>query len=134
MNSNSMFLNIITDWFNSHGLPGITEFEAMLILLAAILILLVLAWLIVRRLRLWYWKTDLQLEALNRIDARLHNVEERLLPNTLTAVENVDRQASGQEGAEQQSETVPENTEGLTAVGRSGRIYTEAELELQIRE
>lgn len=134
MNSNSMFLNIITDWFNSHGLPGITEFEAMLISLAAILILLVLVWLIVRRLRLWYWKTDVQIETLNRIDARLHNVEERLLSNTPAVVENVDSQASDQEGTEQQSETVSENTEGLTAVGKSGRIYTEAELELQIRE
>lgn len=138
MDNNSMFLNIIAEWFRSHGLPYLTEFEAMLILLAALFVLVFIFWLVFRNLRLWYWKTDIRVETLKSIDARLYSVEERLSQGILKVAENTEKEATAHDGAERSSETVPENAvneyAGRKAIGRSGRIYTEAELELQIRE
>lgn len=137
MDNNSMFLNKITEWFKSHGLPYITDFEAMLILLTAVLILLIVLWLVLRRVRLWYWKTDIQLQTLKSIDDRLRSVEEKLMPNALANVDKTEGQSSDLDEAEQsdtESQKALHEFAGLTAVGRSGKIYTEAELESQIRE
>ncbi len=133
-----MFWNKITEWFKSLGLPYLSEFEAMLILLAAFLVLLFILWLVFRKARLWYWKTNIQIDTLKSIDVRLHNVEEKLSLSAVRIVEKTDDETPVQDGAETISETVQEmaepEREGLTAVGKSGKIYTEAELELQIRD
>ena len=72
------------------------------------------------------------------IDVRLHNVEEKLSQGVSAVVEKAEGAASDREETDPAPKPVKEAAMperiGLTAVGRSGRIYTEAELELQIRE
>ena len=138
MGNGSMFWNKITEWIESLGFPDISEFEAKLILLAAFLVLLFILWLVFRKMRLWYWKTNIQIETLKRIDDRLHNVEGKLSTGVVKVIEMIEEQPSTTDGGQPTTETVPENAVlefvGLTVVGRSGKIYTEAELEVQIRE
>ena len=138
MDNSSMFWNKITEWLESLGFLDISEFEAKLILLTAFLVLLFILWLVFRKMRLWYWKTDIQVETLKRIDERLHNVEEKLVPGVVKVIELMEESPSTRDREEPTPETVPEKSApefvGLTVVGRSGKIYTEAELEVQIRE
>jgi len=133
-----VFWNKITEWFKSLGLPYITELEAMSILLVAFLVLLLVLWLVFRKARLWYWKTDIQIDTLKSIDTRLHNVEEKLSQGAVRIVEITNDETPAGDEAETTPETLHEMTEpeakGHTAVGKSGKIYTEAELELQIRD
>lgn len=138
MENSRVFWNKIAEWFNSLGLPYRSELEAMLILLAAFLVLFFILWLAFRKARLWYWKTNIQIDTLKSIDARLHRVEEKLSLGAVRIVEKTDDEIPARDGEETTTETVQEMTEpegeGLTAVGKSGTIYTEAELELQIRD
>lgn len=137
MENASYFWNKIEEWLVSLGLPCRSEFEAMLILLAAVLAFLFILWLVFRKIRLWYWKTNIQIDTLKSIDVRLHNVEEKLSPGAVAAIEKKESGTPVQDGMEPYEELVQEaasKKEGLVVIGRSGRIYTEAELELQIRE
>lgn len=138
MENSSIFWNKIADWLTSLGIPYITPYAAMLILLAALLALLFILWLLFRKLRLWYWKTNIQVDTLKSIDVRLHNVEEKLTRSPVMVVGKAEDITPEQEERSPSPETAQEEAEGedagLTAVGKSGRIYTEAELELQIRE
>jgi len=139
MDDSSIFWNKIAEGLKSLGLPYISEFEAMLILLAAFLILFFVLWLVFRRTRLWYWKTNIQIDTLKSIDFRLHNIEEKLSLNSIRVVEKAESEIPAQDGTAPsspgtvQEKPVPER-EVLTAIGKSGRIYTEAEIELQIRD
>jgi len=138
MENNSYFWNKIAEWLMSLGLPYISGFGAMMILVAAALVLLFILWLVFRKIRLWYWKTNIQVDTLKSIDVRLHNVEEKLSQGVSAVVEKAEGAVPDPEETEPAPESVKEAAapewKGLTAVGRSGRIYTEAELELQIRE
>lgn len=138
MENSSIFWNKIADWLTSLGIPYISPYTAMLILLAAFLVLLFILWLIFRKLRLWYWKTNIQIDTLKSIDVRLHHVEEKLTTGPVMVVGKAEDITPEQDGNPSSPETVQEEAEpddvGLTVVGRSGRVYTEAELELQIRE
>ena len=138
MENSSIFWNKIAGWLTSLGIPYITPYAAILILLAAFLVLFFILWLIFRKLRLWYWKTNIQIDTLKSIDVRLHNVEEKLTTSSVM-IAGKGEDNTPEHGEEPLSpETVQEMAEtediGLTAVGKSGRVYTEAELELQIRE
>lgn len=132
-----MFWNKTADWLTSLGFSYISPYAAMFILSAVFLVLLFILWLLFRNLRLWYWKTNIQIDTLKSIDVRLHNVEEKLTANSVMVVGKAENNAPEQDGESLLPETVqdeePENA-GRTAVGKSGRVYTEAELELQIRE
>ena len=138
MDNSSYFWNKIAEWLMSLGLPYVSGFGAIMILLAAALILLLILWLVFRKIRLWYWKTNIQVDTLKSIDVRLHNVEEKLSQGVSAVVEKAEGAASDREETDPAPKPVKEAAMperiGLTAVGRSGRIYTEAELELQIRE
>jgi N-acetylmuramic acid 6-phosphate (MurNAc-6-P) etherase len=87
---------------------------------------------------LWYWKTEVQIDTLKNIEVHLQNVEEKLSQRSVRIVEKAEGEEAQKDDAEASEETEEMKGEpapaGLTAVGRSGRIYTEAELELQIRE
>lgn len=135
MDNSSLFTNGITELFNRLGLPHISELEAMLILAAVFFVLFILFWLIFRKLRLWYWKTEIQIDTLKSIDSRLYYMEAKLSQNPVTTVENKEREAAAPDGPEPQQELrlAPE-AKGIFAIGKSGKIYTEAELELQIRD
>lgn len=138
MENSSTFWNKIADWLTSLGFSYISPYTAVVVLLAVVLVLSLILWLLFRKLRLWYWKTNIQVDTLKSIDVRLHNVEEKLTTNSVVVVGKAENITPEQDGEPPSPETVQKNEEqeyaGLTAVGRSGRIYTEAELELQIRE
>jgi len=140
MENGSLFWDKIIDLFKRLGLTYISEVGAMLILLAVCFVLLFLLWLVFRRARLWYWKTEIQIDALKSIDARLHNVEEKLSQSTGLDADEAGVEADGEiiipcdEEQPQETARTAWERDGLTVVGKSGRIYTEAELEIQIRE
>jgi hypothetical protein len=138
MENSSIFWNKIADWLSSLGITYISPTVAVLVLAAAFLVLLFILWLIFRKLRLWYWKTNIQIDTLKSIDVRLHNVEEKLAASPVMVAGKADGKMPEQDAGSLPSETVQETAEpediGLTIVGKSGRVYTEAELELQIRE
>jgi hypothetical protein len=135
---NSVILDKFAGWLGKLGLSYISEFEAGLILAAVFLLLLMILWLVFRKARLWYWKTDIQIDTFKKIDGRLQIVEEKLTCGVLAAAEKAESDPLSGEEKGQPSENIEpeaaEDCEGLTYVGRSGRVYTEAELELQIRE
>jgi hypothetical protein len=140
MENGSLFWDKIIDLFKRLGLTYISEVGAMLILLAVCFVLLFLLWLVFRKARLWYWKTDIQIDALKSIDARLHNVEEKLSQRAGLDADEAEVEADGEiiipcdEEPSQETARTAWERDGLTVVGKSGRIYTEAELEIQIRE
>lgn len=138
MENNSTLWSKTAEWLEELGLPYISVYEAMLISLAVFLVLLFILWLVFRKARLWYWKTDIQIDTLKSIDGRLQNVENKLSQDTFKTAETAENDPPAQDEKGQLPGTVQEKSlqegEGLIAVGRSGRIYTEAELELQIRE
>lgn len=138
MENSNVFWNKIAEWFKDLGLPYRSEFEAMLILLVTFLILLFILWLVFRKMRLWYWKTNIQIDTLKSIDVRLHNVEEKLSLGAVRIVDHPEGETLVKDVAETSLEDLSKmkepETQGRTAVGKSGKIYTEAELELQIRE
>ena len=138
MENSSTFWNKVAERLESFGFPDVVGLEAMLILLALFLVLIFALWLIFRKIRLWYWKTDIQIDALKSIDDRLHSVENRLSEIPLNSVLEAEMAEPAPEGESRPEEELSENAEqepeGFIAVGRSGRIYREEELELQIRE
>ena len=98
------------------------------------IILLLLIWLLLRGIRLWYWKVNTQVTALKNIDIKLQKLEEGLKESTILS-----------DGAEMSAETFPEDegekeiqtpepTNTDISIGKSGRAYTEEELEKIIRE
>ena len=139
MENSSIFWKEIAGWLKSMGLPYISQTEAALILLAVLLILFFLLWLVFRKIRLWYWKTNVQIDTLKSIDSHLKSVEEKLSSDAIKVVE-----LSSKMTQPQNNDTIPSvqdtqkeaatDGEGLTAKGKSGKVYTEAELELQIRD
>lgn len=140
MENGSLFWDKIIDILKRLGLTYISEFGAILILLAVFFVLLFLLWLVFRKARLWYWKTDIQIDTLKSIDARLYNVEEKLSQSAGRDIDEAEAEADGEiivpcdEELSQETARTAGERDGLTAVGKSGRIYTEAELEIQIRE
>ncbi|MEL7654872.1 MAG: hypothetical protein AAGU75_03070 [Bacillota bacterium] len=139
MENSSIFWNKITGWPESLGLPYISQTAAVLILLAVLLVLFFLLWLVMRKARLWYWKTNAQIDTLKSIDLHLKNVEEKLSSDVIKVVELSDKLAQPQKNHTEPSiQELPRETvtdgKGLTVIGKSGRVYTEAELELQIRD
>ena len=138
MEISSMLWNTIADLLERVGLPHISELEAMMFFAAAFLVLLFILWLLFRRARLWYWKTNVQIDTLKSIDGRLHNMEEKLtlLKDGAAACAEADLQTPNdtEPDPDRALESVESEMMGIIAVGRSGRVYTEAELELQIRD
>ena len=139
MEINSMFWIKIEEWLKDLGLPYISQGEAILILMAVFLLLLFILWIVFRKVRLWYWKTDVQINTLKSIDSHLKSVQETLLQNTANQIGKVNSDKESQVENDPSIENTLQDSatqaiEGQTAVGRSGRVYTEAELELQIRE
>lgn len=136
----NFFWNNITELLESLGMSYVTKTEAMLILLAALLIVLALLWFVFRRARLWYWKTNIQIETLKSIDLHLKNVEEKITLSRMKIIEETDKEMQLKikkidlSDQDMKMENTAPDGETQTAVGKSGRIYTEAELELQIRD
>ena len=139
MENRSILWNKIAGWLDNMGLPYISQTEAVLILTAVLLILFSLLWLVFRRARLWYWKTNVQIDTLKSIDLHLKSVEEKLSSDAIKVVDISDKipqPQNNEPNPSSQELPIKQSTEhkGLTAIGKSGRVYTEAEIEMQIRE
>ncbi len=138
MENSSILSDKITEWFGHLGLPSLSLWEAVLILTAVFLILAAILWLVLRKVRLWYWKTEVQINTLKNIESRLKNVEEKVSQSPIALVETTDAEVPTAEAAAETIEPTRQKTplwdDGSTAIGKSGRVYTEAELEMQIRE
>ncbi|MCL1808452.1 MAG: hypothetical protein FWG42_01640 [Clostridiales bacterium] len=102
---------------------------AVLVCLAALL----LAWLLLRRLKLWYWKVDLQVDALKGINQKLHKLEEGMTESVVFADkhETAEEEAAAEDGEEAH---VPDIADAVYCVGKTGKIYTEEELEMLIKD
>lgn len=136
MSDRTGFLNKLTEYMNDAGLQVSTE-GVMLIIFAVAVVVAVLLWLGLRRCRLWYWKVDIQADRLERIDNRLKNIEEGFVFPTVK--EGQEEEASMKEEYEEypgESEECEKDTARKSDtyyVGKSGKVYTEEELEAQIR-
>ena len=91
-----------------------------------------LLWLVLREARLWYWKVNKQVGALENIDLKLRKIERDLKTRA--------EEEPQQETTRTRAAPVKEATEAREpekeryAKGKSGKIYTEAELEALIRD
>lgn len=139
MESSSNFLDVIVEWLHEMGLPSINQFEAVQLLVAVLLVLFFLLWLVLRKVKLWYWKKNEEIDTLKSIDIHLRKMEEKLSAELIRIAEKTDsgpepqNDEADQTDQELQLEMVPEE-ESQTVVGRSGKIYTETELKLLIRD
>ena len=125
------------NWLQSLDLPYMSQLEALFIM-AVFLILIALIWLAFRKARLWYWKTDIQIDTLKNIESQLKKVDERLSQSIEPEheVSTAEAEASIQ-GSDSQIENAGRESlliEEESAIGRSGKVYKESELEAQIKE
>ena len=98
---------------------------------ACAVVIILLFWLVVRRIRLWYWKVNAQVNALEKIDLSLQKIERGLSGYAEEAGEDEPREAEPPEADESKTREAEDDRYGR---GKSGRVYTEAELEALIRE
>jgi len=109
------------------------------VLTAALLctaVLLLLVWLLLRRLKLWYWKVNVQVDALKGIDQKLHDLEEGIKESAVSADRPLAaEEAEGEAAPEtENSEQIPRMPEMAYSVGKTGTIYTEEELDMIIKD
>jgi len=74
-----------------------------------IILLILLTWLILRRIRLWYWKVDVQIDTLKNIDHKLKHLEEGIKEGD--KAETVAEAAGKVEAAETAGETAATEAE-----------------------
>lgn len=132
-----IILNQIREGLRSMGLPYVSQFETALILFAVLVILFFISWIVLRRMKLWYWKTNIQIDTLKNIDNQLVHIGNTLSNDNRETADSETQQLQSEEDIDTSNqEIISEKNipEGKFAIGRSGRVYTEAELELQIRE
>jgi len=96
-----------------------------------IIVLFVLLWLITRRPRLWYWKVGTQTDALTSIERKMQQLEEGLKNNTVPVIapELIEQEKDAAAEIKEEEEDV-----AASCKGKSGKIYTEQELEELIRD
>ncbi len=146
MGNNSILLDIVKGWMESLGLDTASLFQVVLLIMILFILVLSLLTLIFRRTKLWYWKVNVQVKTLQSIDSRLKNVEEGLLQKFQNEEQKPNTEVPGKTGPDKEANIEPAETTEETLiepkprqsseciVGKSGRVYTEEELELQIRE
>lgn len=64
----------ITEMFQNSGNQGLF----WLVVCISIIVVILLVWLILRKVRLWYWKVNLQVDALQDINGKLNRLEEKI--------------------------------------------------------
>ena len=143
---NSILLEI-KEWMESLGLSPASIFLMACFVVIFLILIFVLFALLLRKPSLWYWKINTQLETLRRIDSKLNQVEEAVCgrkgdqtefsseeePEEQTNMEACQvRQAREQIDMESGNKPVRNNNDSF--IGKSGTVYTEEELELQIRD
>ena len=102
----------------------------LVVVCAAIAVLIL--WLAFRKARLWYWRVNQQVNALENIDLKLQKIEQGLKSRGEKETKPEKARASEPRAEEKIETRTPEKERSWR--GKSGRIYTEAELEALIRE
>ncbi len=144
-----VFYQQLNTFFESLGL----EIDSPPFVITAVIIVFLVLWILLRGLRLWYWKTNQQLDTLKQIDERLKNLAEGQQFNgaarsegMVFAAGDADDEVSEEKIApDQENEPEPEPGNGdvrsaeapgviRMSMSKSGRIYTEEELDRQIKE
>ena len=100
---------------------------------ACFIVLLPLIWLLSRSPRLWYWKVNAQADTLKSIDLKLQQLGNDFKEN----VAFINGSESGGEAFEEEleiEEYISEPAATVFSVGRSGKVYTEEELDELIKE
>jgi hypothetical protein len=134
----------------------VTEDLALIVSIAVIIVASVLAWLLLRGPRLWYWKVNQKADTLMKIENRLKQVEKHLVyeegqisdkrrsdslhfpPEKLEGEES--DSLSAMDMSTRLSPDKGQVTEALndkpieTSLGKSGRLYRADELEAQIKD
>lgn len=138
-------INNIAGWMNNVGV-GISPSMLLWLVPVAFIIGFFLVWIALRSIRLWYWKTNAQISTLDSIDKRLKAMEDELhkFPDLIgdgpDAKIETDAEKEWKEAHPLEESLEPiEGQEEKSIVdffhtGRSGRVYTEEELLLQIKE
>jgi len=146
----------ISDAFYNLMTKIVTEDLALVVSIAVIIVASVLAWLLLRGPRLWYWKVNQKADTLMKIETRLKQVEKHLV---YEEAQTADKKRSDSlhfppedfEGEKSKSLSAidlhitqpPDKEQALsghhgkpieTSLGKSGRLYRADELEAQIKE
>lgn len=131
---------VVSGYMKSMGIPPLV---LLIIAFIVAFLLILLLWLALRKVKLWYWKTGDQIQVLKSIDASLKNIAEQEMQSDVNDGSNVqsckDVLAQNEDTEELEQ---PEGHGKFTGpkkgmyfdTGKSGRVYTVEELELQIRE
>lgn len=116
--------------------------SAMILIIILFFVILGVIWLVLRNVKLWYWKVNTQVEALKRIEDRLAHVESKVIegiplveekePDIVSKIE-IEEELSNVENLEPTlySQIYIERADN---VSKTGRVYTQEELERQIQE
>jgi hypothetical protein len=110
-----------------------------LIIFACGLLLLLLVLLILRKVMLWYWKVDLQVNTLKEIDEKLTALETEIKEKAIPIYADdeshflEDVTLADDSFIFEQDEQDAQSIEAVFCVSKSGRLYTEKELEELIR-
>lgn len=135
MNDVTNFSVVISNYMKSIGLSP----QGFLIIASiAGFLLILLVWLALRKVKLWYWRTDKQMEVLKSIDDSLKNIAQNEMHINIEQMENGDfsvkKEADVTAGDIEKIETQEAEKGTCFNIGKTGKVYTIEELELQIRE
>jgi len=119
------------------------KMAAVAILVIACMIIISLIWLLLRGIKLWYWKVDMRIEILQDIDRGVQEIRNAL--NERTVIIRRDEQLIRTRAPVLSHEIKGANVERRQTpikkfqnidcgISKSGRIYTQDELELQIKD
>lgn len=133
-----IFLNRAKEFFEQ---SQFTPQELLTLTVIGFICLYIILWIPIRGLRLWYWKSNKQLEFLKNIEAKLENIEhignavpeiaggDEPLPEELTPKEKQNTDEKGAEAVKPEVKAIP----GYN-VGRSGKVYSIEEIEMVIKD
>ena len=146
----------ISDAFYNLMTKIVTEDLVLVVSIAVIIVASVLAWLILRGPRLWYWKVNQKADTLMKIETRLKQVEKHLVYEEgqisdkkrsdslhFTPEDLKDEESESPSATELNIKQLPDREQTLsgyngkpieTSLGKSGRLYRADELEAQIKD
>ena len=102
------------------------------LVIVGVAVFVLLLWLIFRDARLWYWKVDKQVGTLKSIDEKLRSIEQGLAGRAEVEAAQEKEPLHDAQTTENGERQAPKKESSCR--GKSGRIYTEVELEALIRE
>jgi len=141
MKNDNSFWDIVSESVADLSIFNMSETATVWMVVAVIAVVMLIVWLILRKVRLWYWQTNTQIDTLKSIEETLHEVADKLVQaqyhyideaedDTEDTAEEEEELSPGTFWQHFEPKELPENA----VMGRSGTIYTEEELESQIKD